>query len=160
MGIREALRSLKRELRKDLDYLELRDGTRHYYDPKKVPAELWLEMMSKTYASDVATPSIRKILPQATEASLARFEEKYEHPLTWEVGIVGWPDKDKKLVRRILLDGSVRTFLLEGEAARERRDVVGAQPRGKWVDPNREDVHEINDEEEVSELLKVEDYSQ
>jgi hypothetical protein len=159
MRIREALRSLKRELRKDLAYLELKDGTRHYYDPKKVPAELWLEMMSKTYASDVKTPEIRKILPQATEASLARFEERYEHPLTWEVGIVGWPDEDKVLVRRIELSGEVRTFLLSGEAARERRGVAGAQPRGKWVDPNREDIREV-DPEEVSELLKVQDLSE
>jgi hypothetical protein len=160
MGIREALRSLKRQANEDMDYLTLRDGTRHYFDPQKDPAELYFETMRKSYLSseEVETPEIRAALAQATPESIARFEEKYQIPVTQEVNVVG--TEDRQIVRRIALDGSVRSFLLEGEAARERRaNARAAHPKREPLDLSREGVREINPKEE-SELLEVEDLSE
>ena len=161
MGIREQLRSLRRQANEDLDFLTLKDGSRYYFDPKRDPAALFFEIHHKSYfSSEVETPEIRKALAQATPESLARFEEKYQLPVTKEVSLVGFPDKGQLIMRRIELDGGVRSFLLEGEAARERRaDSRAAHPKRAPLDLSREDVHEISLEEETQ-LLKVEDLSE
>jgi hypothetical protein len=158
MGIREQLRSLRRQVHEDMDYLVLKDGTRYYFDPEQDPPALFFEMMRKSYlSSEVEIPEIRKALKKATPESLSRFEEKYQLPVTQEVNVV--QAGDRLIVRRIELDGTVRSFLLEGEAAKERLAASRAGRRERPpLDPNREGVREIDPEEEP-ELLEVEDLS-
>ena len=120
MGIREALRSLRRQVHEDMDYLLLKDGSRFYFDPERDLQELFFELIRKgTTSKKVETPKIREALVRATPESLARFEEKY-FPVTQEVG-VGYAE-ERQVVRRVELDGTVRNFLVEGEA--------GAPPPG------------------------------
>jgi hypothetical protein len=161
VGIRDQLRSLRRQANEDLDYLTLNHGSRYYFDPQTDPAELFFEIHHKSYfSSEVETPEIRKALAQATPESLARFEKKYQLPLTKEVSLVGFPDKGQLIMRRIELDGTVRTFLVEGEAAKEQRaDSRTGRRERKPLDLSREDVHEITSEEERK-LLEVKDLSE
>jgi hypothetical protein len=139
-----------------MDYLTLTDGSRYDFDPERDTQELFFEMMKKSYlSSEVETPEIRTALKKATPESLSRFEEKYL-PVTQEVGLVGLAE-DRLVVRRIELDGTVRRFLVEGEAARERLAASRAGRRQRPpLDVNREGVREIDPEEEP-ELLEVED---
>jgi hypothetical protein len=45
MGLRDALRALRREAREDLDYFELQDGSLFYYDRLETTKELFLHGM-------------------------------------------------------------------------------------------------------------------
>ncbi len=163
MGIRDQLRSLKRQANEELDYLILKDGSRYYFDPQKDTAELFFETIQKGYKSsseEVETPEIRQALARATPESLARFEQKYQLPVTQEIQLVGFPDKGQLIIRRVELDGRVRSFLVEGEAARERLadSRTGRRERAP-LDLSREDVREIDPQRE-SELLEVQDLSE
>ena len=124
--------------------------------------ELSLEQIRKGYSSseEVETPEIRKALAQATPESLARFEEKYQLPVTQEIRLVGFPDKGQLVVRRIELDGTVRSFLVEGEAAKEQRadSRTGRRERAPLA-LSRDDVREFTSEEERK-LLEVQDLSE
>ncbi len=163
MGIRDQLRSLKRQANEELDYLILKDGSRYYFDPQRDSAELFFETIQKGYKSsseEVETPGIRQALVRATPESLARFEEKYQLSVTQEINLVGFPDKDQSIVRRVELDGRVRSFLLSGSAAQERLAASRAGHREREpLDLGREDIREIPPEEEA-ELLAVPDQSQ
>ncbi len=159
MGLREQLRSLRRQAHEDMDFLVLKDGGRYYYS-KQDAAELWLDTFSRTYAySEAELPELRKVLPQATEESVSSFEERHQFPVTQQVAIVGFPDEGQVVVRHIALDGGVRTFLLEGEAAKEHRNAAGREARAKPLDPNREGVREVDPKQE-SELLEIPDLSE
>ncbi len=161
MGFREQLRRIKREIGESLDYLELNDGSRFYFDPEQVSMQLFFEMLEKGYTvepgttPDVETLEIREALVKATPESLARFQEKYV-TATAETGVVY--SEELQTVRRIELDGSVRYFLVEGEAARQMlEDYRG---RGLYQRTDREPIQpgpgirEITLEEEA-EVWKV-----
>jgi hypothetical protein len=150
MGLREQLRSLRRLVHKDMDYLVLEDGTRHYFDPEQVSTELFLEMVQKSFspstALDVETPAIRAALVRATPSSLAHFEEKYL-PATRETAAVH--SEDRQTVRRVELDGRIRSFLVEGEPARDRlADLRAGRTERRALDPSMPGVREITPEEE------------
>ena len=162
MGLREQLRNLRRQMHKDMDYLTLTDGSKYYFNGEQVSIELFFEMLEKGFsepstASDVETPEIRAALVKATPESLARFEEKYL-PATRETGVVH--SKDRQTVRRIELDGTVRSFIVEGEPARERlADLQAGRTERPPLDPNRDGIREIDPASEP-ELLEAEDLSE
>jgi hypothetical protein len=163
MGLREQLRRLKREVHKDMDYLTLTNGSKYYFNGEQVSMELFFEMLEKGWgskpgsASEVETPEIRAALVRATAASLAHFEEKYL-PATRETGVVH--SEDRQTVRRIELDGTVRSFLVEGEPARERlADLQAGRTERPPLDPNRDGIREIDPASEA-ELLEVKDLSE
>jgi hypothetical protein len=153
VALREQLRRLKRDVRGDLDYLVLTDGSKHYFDPEQVSMELFYEMLEKCYlakpgtASDVETPAIREALKRATPESLARFEEKYL-PVTRQGGVVH--SEDRQTVRVIELDGTVRVFAVEGEPARERlADLRAGRTQRPPLDPSRPGIREVRPEDEA-----------
>jgi hypothetical protein len=163
MGLREQLRNLRRQMHGDMDYLTLTDGSKYYFDPEQVSQDLFFEMLEKGYlskpgtASEVETPKIRAALVRATPESLSRFEEKYL-PVTRETGVVH--SEDRQTVRRIELDGTVRSFLVEGEPARELlADLRAGRTESPPLDTNRPGIREIDPEKEP-ELLEVEDLSE
>jgi hypothetical protein len=141
VGLREQLRRIKREMGQSLDYLELVDGSRFYFDPEQVSMELFFEMLEKGYTvepgttKDVETPEIREALVRATPESLARFQEKYV-TATAETGVVY--SEDLQTVRRIDLDGSVKYFLVEGEPARQM--LADYRGRGLYSRTEREPI--------------------
>ena len=162
MGLREQLRSLRRLVHGELDYLVLEDGSRFYFNPEQASTELFLEMTRKSFsepsaAVGVETPKIRQALVKATPESLERFEEKYL-PATRETGVVH--SEDRQTVRRVELDGTVRSFLVEGEPARELlADLRAGRTESPPLDTNREGIREIDPSEEP-ELLEVRDLSE
>ncbi len=156
MGLREQLGRIKREMGEVMDFLDLADGTRYYFDPQQVSLDLFFEHLEKGFLTvpgtkkDVETAEIREALVKATPESLARFQEKYPY-MTVETG-VHYSD-ELQTVRHIELDGSVRYFLVEGEAARQR----SADYRGKGPHQRTEKgpiqpgpgIREITPEEEA-----------
>jgi hypothetical protein len=162
MGLREQLRNLRRQMHGDMDYLTLKDGSKYYFDTRQVAQDLFLEMIEKSFsepgsASDVATPAIRAALVRATPESLESFEERYL-PVTRDTAIVH--SEDRLTVRRVEMDGTVRSFLVEGEPARERLAALraGLSERPP-LDLSKEGIREIDPEEEP-ELLEVKDLSE
>jgi hypothetical protein len=155
--LRNRLKRAEREMRGDLDYLELTSGTRFYFDPQQAQWDLFWEGMHKglyskpATAHTVETPEIREALTKATPESLARFVERYGPVVGALPGAVGYSD-DLLCFRYIELDGTVRIFLFEGETARERESSPGFLAKILPVDlddldPN--DVHEITPEKEA-----------
>jgi hypothetical protein len=70
----------------------------------------------RSTVKDAYTPLIRAALVKATPLLRARFEEKYG-PAVRECGVVH--SEERITVRRIEVDGSVTTFVVEGEAAQD-----------------------------------------
>src|SRR5215210_3978255 len=100
MALRERLRRLERDARGNMDWLDLQDGSRYYFEPMEVYKDLFLESMDKGFRDayedsrvtdlsegpyeppqeprrEPSTPPIREALAKATPESLARFEEHY-----------------------------------------------------------------------------------
>ena len=136
--MRNRLRRLQRAARGDLDWLDLQDGTRFYFQPMEAHKALFMERMDglRVLASpDLSegahaeppqeppptphVPEIRTALAKATPESLRRFEERYG-PAEPECGVIH--DDGRVTIWRMALDGSVETAVVEGEeAARLRR---------------------------------------
>jgi hypothetical protein len=74
-------------------------------------------------AAPHAPAKIRAVLAKATPESLRRFEERYG-PAEHKCGVIH--DDGRVTIRRMALDGSVETAVLEGEEAeRFRREARG-----------------------------------
>ena len=135
------MRRLERAARGDLDWLDLRDGSRYYFEPMEAHKALFLEQANGFRALAVEDlsegapetepepppapppPEIRTALAKATPVSLRRFEERYG-PAEPECGVIH--DDARVTIRRMALDGSVSTTVLEGaEAERIRREARG-----------------------------------
>ncbi len=132
MGPRDKLRRLEKAARSEVDYLQLRSGVRYYFDPDEVGMVFFLEDMDKGFRDDpdAHTPEIRQALSRATPESRARFEERFG-PSVREHGLVH--SEEHITVRRICVDGSVETFTVEGEAARERLRAYREQGARSWA---------------------------
>ncbi len=135
--MRNRLRRIERAARGDLDHLELRDGSRHFFEPMQAHATLFLEQSNgfrelacpdlsegpyvppappephPPYASE-----LRAALAKATPESLARFEERYG-PAEPECGVIH--DDGTVTIRRMGLDGTVSVTVFEGEEAERIR---------------------------------------
>jgi hypothetical protein len=155
--LRNRLKRAEWELRGHLDYLGLTSGTRFYFDPQQAQWDLFWEGMHKGLyskpgtAHTVDTPEIREALTKATPESLAHFEERYGAVVGVLPGAVGYSE-DLLCFRYIELDGTVRSFVVEGETARERERSPGFL--AKIVPLNLddlpvEDVQEISSEKEA-----------
>ncbi len=136
MPLRDRLRRLQKAARGGMDWLDLSDGSRYYFEPMEAHKALFLEKTDVLRAfagpdlSDGATetepepphephvPEIRAALAKATPESLRRFEEHYG-PVEHVCGVVH--DDGRVTIRRMALDGSVETALLEGEEAERIR---------------------------------------
>ncbi len=143
--MKSRLRRLEKAARGGMDWLDLRDGSRHYFEPMEVHKDLFLEGMDKGFcgiedlsegsheeptprrqrSNEPTTPLIREALVKATPESLRRFEEHYG-PSEPEYAVIH--DDGRVTVRTILIDGSVETTYLEGEEALEYREKVRKQP--------------------------------
>jgi hypothetical protein len=138
MPLRDRLRRLQKAAWGDMDWLDLSDGSRYYFEPMEAHRALFLEKTDMFRAFAVpdlsegpcqpprelppaaphAPPEIRAALAKATPESLRRFEERYrsaEH----KCGVIH--DDGRVTVRRMALDGSVETAVLEGEEAERIR---------------------------------------
>ncbi len=134
--MKSRLRRIERAARGDLDWLELRDGSRFYFEPMQAHRDLFLERMDGFRAlagpdlSEGApatepvpppappTTELRRALAKATPESLRRFEERYGSAEP-ESGVIH--DDGRVTIRRMALDGSVSTTVLEGEEAERGR---------------------------------------
>jgi len=142
MPLRDRLRRLQEAARGGMDWLELSDGSRYYFEPMEAHKALFLEKTDgfRAFAvpdlSEGATetepepphephvPEIRAALAKATPESLRRFEEHYG-PVEHVCGVVH-DELGRVTIRRMALDGSVETAVVEGEeAACFRREARG-----------------------------------
>jgi hypothetical protein len=150
--LRNRLRRAEQELRGDLDYLELTDGSRYYFDPRQAQWDIWWEGMEKGLYSEpgtahtVATPEIREALTRATSESLKRFVERYGPVVGRLPGSVAYSDY-LVVFRYIELDGTVRIFVYEGEV--ERGSTSGPQVKIVPVNLDHPNIREITPEEEA-----------
>jgi hypothetical protein len=140
--LKSRLRRLERAARGDLDWLELSDGTRYYFEPMEAHKALFLERMDGFRAlagpdlsegpyeppqePPPASPplEIRTALAKATPESLMRFEERYG-PAEPECAVIH--DDGRVTIRRMALDGSVETAVLEGEEAERIHRQAGGE---------------------------------
>jgi hypothetical protein len=142
MPLRDRLRRLQKAVRGDRDWLDLQDGSRYYFEPLEAHRDLFLERMDvlRAFAGpdlsdgpsepEVREPApeqdvseLRAALAKATPESLRRFEERYG-PAEHECSVIH--DDGRVTTRRMALDGSVETAVLEGEEAeRIRREARG-----------------------------------
>jgi hypothetical protein len=142
MPLRDRLRRLQKAARGGMDWLDLSDGSRYYFEPMEAHRDLFLERMDVLRAfagpdlsegpyqpprepptASPHAPEIRVVLAKATPESLRRFEERYG-PAEHECGVIH--DDGRVTIRRMALDGSVETAVLEGdEAERFRREGRG-----------------------------------
>jgi hypothetical protein len=133
---------LEKAARGGVDWLDLSDGSRYYFEPMEAHKALFLEKTDafRAFAGpDLSegpyqpprepppaaphVPEIRAALAKATPESLRRFEERYG-PAEHKCGVVH--DDGRVTIRRMALDGSVETAVLEGEEAeRIRREARG-----------------------------------
>jgi hypothetical protein len=134
--LRNRLRRLERAARGGMDWLDLQNGTRFYFEPMQAHRDLFLERMDGFRAlagPDLSEgpyeppqepppapppPESRTALAKATPESLRRFEERYG-PAEPECGVIH--DDGRVTVRRMALDESVETAILEGEEAERIR---------------------------------------
>ncbi len=131
--MRGRLRRLQKAARGDLDWLDLRDGSRFYFEPLEAHKALFMERMDGFRALAVPDmsegpyeppqeppptppppPELRTALAKATPESLARFEERYG-PAEPECCVIH--DDGRLTIRRVTLDGSVSTEIVDGEEA-------------------------------------------
>jgi hypothetical protein len=142
MGLKGKVKRLEKQARGDRDWLGLQDGTRFYFEPMQVHADLFLEGMDKGFQGlyedlsegaheppreprrEPTTPPIREALVKATPESLARFEEHYGSAEREQAVI---HDDGSVSIRTIRIDGSVETKELEGEEALAYREKVVRQ---------------------------------
>ncbi len=141
MSLKGKLKQLEKAVRGDRDYLDLRDGTRFYFEPMRAHAALYMrqmEAMRKIYVAEMSegadgtetppptepyAPEILEALSMATPDSLRRFE-RYYGPA--ERGAAVIHDNDTITIRTIAVDGTATTQELEGEEAEEYRASVRA----------------------------------
>ena len=136
--MRSRLRRLQRAARGDLDHLDLRDGSRYFFEPMEAHKALFLEQANGFRALAVedlsegpyepprdAQPAelpgmaeLRTALAKATPESLARFEARYG-PAEPECGVIH--GDGSVTVCRMSLDGTVSATVLEGEEAERIR---------------------------------------
>jgi hypothetical protein len=130
VGLRNELRRLKREARKDRVVLRLRDGGFAVFDQMEVAKEMFLTQMDLMLGK--ARPSkVVDAVRGATPESRAAFEQ--EHGSIEMVGHIiaadyqgGWVDE-----HRLLEDGTVETIHYEGgseEAERIRQEARQGGP--------------------------------
>ena len=150
--LRNRLRRAEWELHGDLDYLELSDGSRYYFDPQQAQWDIYWEGMQKGLyaepgtAHTVDTPEIREALTKATPESLARFVERYG-PVVGALPAAIRYSEDLLVFNYIELDGAVRSFVFEGE--RERGSTPGPQVNIVPLDLDQPGILEITPEEEA-----------
>ena len=99
MALRDRLRRLQKAARGEMDWLDLRDGSRFYFEPMEARKELFLEMLRALHtefdvpdlsdgphepedqdhhpAPEQNASELRAALAKATPESRARFEERY-----------------------------------------------------------------------------------
>ena len=143
MPLRDRLRRLQEAARGGMDWLDLQDGSRYYFEPMEAHKALFLEKTDGFRAFAVPelsegpyqpprepqpaaphVPEIRAALAKATPEALRRFEEHYG-PVEHVCGVVH-DELGRVTIRRMALDGSVESAVLEGdEAARFRREARG-----------------------------------
>jgi hypothetical protein len=138
MGLFDKLKRLERKARGDLDWLDLQDGTRFYFEPVAASKERFMEYLDAMKSipgpdmSEEADPTaepeqapepelspIRQALAKATPASIKRFEERY-----------GLAERDCAVIHNdgtvtvahISLDGSRNLETLDGEEAEEYKE--------------------------------------
>jgi hypothetical protein len=145
MPLRDRLRRLQEAARGGMDWLDLSNGSRYYFEPMEAHRDLFLERMDVLRAfagpdlsegpyqpprepppaSPHVPAEIRAALAKATPESLRRFEEERYGPAEHKCGVVHNED-GRVTIRRMALDGSVETAVLEGEEAeRFRREARG-----------------------------------
>ena len=143
--MRNRLRRLQKAARGGRDWLVLMDGSRYYFEPMEAHTALFMERMDgfRALATEdlsegaQARPhepprepppapyvsEIRTALAKATPESLRRFEERYG-PAEPESAVIH--NDGRVTVRRMALDGSVSTAVLEGaDALGFRREARG-----------------------------------
>ncbi len=144
MPLRDRLSRLQKAARGGMDWLDLSDGSRYYFEPMEAHKDLFLEEMDGFRAlagpdlsegapetepeprREPLVPEIRAALAKATPESLRRFEERYG-PAEPECGVIH--DDDPVTFRRMALDRAVETAVLEGaEAKRIRRELRQGVP--------------------------------
>jgi hypothetical protein len=137
MGLKARVRQLEKVARGGMDWLDLSDGSRYYFEPMQVHKDLFMEEMDGFRAmagpdlSEGASetepklpqraprvPEIRVALARATPESLRRFEEHYG-PAERECAVIH--NDGRITIRCIALDGSASSTVLEGEEARQYR---------------------------------------
>ncbi len=132
MALRGRIRKLERGVRGNRDHLDLRDGTRFYFEPMRAHAALFMRQMAamrEIYVADLSegadgtetphpvepyAPEILEALSEATPESLRRFERRYGPA---ERGAAVIQDDGTITIRSIAVNGSVETRELEGEEA-------------------------------------------
>ena len=109
MALRDRLRRLQKAARGEMDWLDLQDGSRVYFEPMEAHKELFLGMIDALHTefevpdlsdgssepeqapSQDASPHVselRAALAKATPESRARFEERYGAEAYEDLGMV------------------------------------------------------------------------
>ena len=108
MALRDRLRRLQKAARGEMDWLDLRDGSRFYFEPMEAHKELFLEMLRALHtefevpdlsdgpheledpapAPEQDVSELRAALSKATPDSLRRFEERYRLEVYEDLGVV------------------------------------------------------------------------
>lgn len=142
MALRDRIRKLERGVRGDRDCLDLRDGTRVFFEPMRAHAALFMRQMDAMrgiYVPDLSeeadgteettpeaepyAPEILEALSKAAPESLRRFERRYG-PAGRSAAVIH--DDGTVSIWSIAADGSIEARKLEGEEAQEYR--AGIRP--------------------------------
>lgn len=138
--LRGRVNRLRARLAGQIDYLELEDGSRHYYRPEDARAAVFLSKLEVGRAGYFGKraadlPDLIKAVARGTPGSRREFIETYGDPFRGPATVDG-PGSRVKIVW-CALDGELQTELLEGE---EAQDYI-REAQGRFMHPISDTVN-------------------